>query len=263
METSERAERYARVVAPTVLGVARRAIALLDVEPGDAVLDAGANTGLAAFLAATVVGHEGTVVAIDPSEACLAVGQARAAAAGYRSIRWQASPLGVLPFAHESFDAVVSVHALASVGDPMTFLEEARRVTVEGGTVVVATWGAPRANEWIGAVERAAMREGVPVLAPVAPVGESGNLEALFQAAGLEAVDGMRYADPLRVAGADGLWEWAASLRPWAATLQGLDQGTEARVRDRLRREFEGRTHAGELVVGREITIVRATVPPS
>jgi SAM-dependent methyltransferase len=263
MDISERAERYARVVAPTLLGVARRAVAATGIEPAASILDAGTNTGLAAFLAATVVGPDGTIVAVDPEEAFLAVGKARAYAAGYRAISWQAFALGTLPFAHESFDAAMSVHALNLVADPVTFLEELRRVTVEGGTVVVATWGAPRENEWIGAIERAVSRAGGPTLPRVATIAEAGNIEALMQATGLVDVDGARYGDPLRVAGIGALWEWAVSLRPWTALLSGLDADVQARARDRLAREFEGRTRGGELSIGREMTIVRATVPPS
>lgn len=263
MESSERAESYARVVAPTLLGVARRAVAAAGIEPAGSVLDAGSNTGLAAFLAATVVGPDGTVVAVDPDEAYLAVGEARATAAGYRAIRWQAMPLETFPYAHESFDATLSVHAINLVADPVVYLEELRRVTVEGGAVVVATWGAPRENEWIGALERALSRAGGPRLPRAAVVAEPGNLEALMQGAGLADVEGVRFGDPLRVAGIDGLWEWIAALRPWAGVIAGLDGAVQARARDWLAREFDGRTLGGELAIGREMTMVRATVPPS
>lgn len=263
MERSDRAEQYARFVAPTMLGVARRAIALAGLEAGGAVLDAGANTGVVAFLAATIVGHDGTVVAVDPSHEYLGVGEARATAAGYRGIRWQASSLAVLPYAHESFDAAFSVHALSLVDDPMALLEELRRVTVEGGAVVVATWGSRRGNEWMGAVERAARWAGLETLPPIAPVSEEGNLEALMQAAGLEGVEGLRFSEPLRVAGIDGLWQWVTALRPWAGAFEDLEESVATRARDRLAQEFDGRTRAGELRVGREMTIVRATVAPS
>jgi|GEM_PF-6131609 SAM-dependent methyltransferase len=263
MVSSERAEQYARVVAPTLLGVARRAVAASGIEAAGSLLDAGANTGLAAFLAATVVGPDGSVVAIDPDEAFLAVGEARATAAGYRAIRWQAMALGVLPYAHESFDASVSVHAMDLMVDPVLLIEELRRVTVEGGAVVVANWGAPRENEWIGAVERAVGRAGGPTLPRAAVVAEPGNLEALMQAAGLGEVEGVRFGDPLRVQGIDGLWQWVAGLRPWADVLARLDDDVRMRAKDRLAREFEGRTRGGELAIGREMTLVRATVPPS
>jgi SAM-dependent methyltransferase len=263
MERSERAERYARVVAPSLLGVARRAVAAAGIEPEGSVLDAGANTGLAAFLAATVVGPDGSVVAIDPAAEYLAVGEARATAAGYGAIRWQAIALGVLPFAHESFDAVLSVHALNLVSEPMVYLEELRRVTVEGGSVVVATWGAPRENEWLGAIDRAVNRAGGPPLPRLAVAAEPGNLEALMQAAGLTDLEGVRFGDPLRVAGVGGLWEWATALRGWSEILTALDEDVQARAQDRLSREFEGRTRGGELAIGREMTMVRATVPPS
>ena len=97
----------------------------------------------------------------------------------------------------------------------------------------------------------------------VAVVAEPGNLEALMQAAGLVDVEGVRFGDPLRVAGVDGLWEWATALRSWSEVLLSLDVEVQARVRDRLAREFEGRTRGGELAIGREMTMVRATVPPS
>ncbi len=255
------AHAYAQRVAPSLLGVARRVIALAGIEEGQTILDAGTNTGLGAFLAASRVGEEGTVVALDPDPDFLAVAEARATAAGYGEIRWQAGALGVLKFAEEAFDHSISVHALDLAPEPVTLIEELRRVTVERGVVVVSTWGAKHGNEWLVEVERAVRRYGGVTLPSPAPASEPGNLEVLMQASGFDDIEAVRYPDHLRMGSVEDVWEWVKAVRSWSEALAGLSEGVSVHVVEHLRDEFGARIRGGELLVGREICIVRGVVP--
>jgi ubiquinone/menaquinone biosynthesis C-methylase UbiE len=255
------AHAYAQRVAPSLLGVARRVIALAGIEEGQTILDAGTNTGLGAFLAASRVGEDGTVVALDPDPDFLAVAEARATAAGYGEIRWQAGALGVLKFAEEAFDHSISVHALDLAPEPVTLIEELRRVTVERGVVVVSTWGAKHGNEWLVEVERAVRRYGGVTLPSPAPASEPGNLEVLMQASGFDDIEAVRYPDHLRMGSVEDVWKWVKAVRSWSEALAGLSEGVSVRVLEHLRDEFGDRIRGGELLVGREICIVRGVVP--
>ena len=84
------AQAFAQYVGPTLLGVARRAVDLAELEDGQAVLDVATGTGLAAFLAAERVGPEGTVIGLDtlPGDARRGRGAGRWAPAADQ-IRWQ------------------------------------------------------------------------------------------------------------------------------------------------------------------------------
>jgi SAM-dependent methyltransferase len=259
----QQAAAYAQYVAPTFLGVARRAVDLAELEDGQAVLDVATGSGLAAFIAAERVGREGTVIGLDSSPAFLAVAEARAAAAGNDQIRWQEGDPARLSYADESFDAVLCLQALVDFPRPDAVLEELRRVLVEGGRLVLTSWGSRAGNEWIDLVER--------VLRPVLPESERrpirllqpSNLEALLQAAGFEEVEVGRVTDRMRFLEDDGLWHWAAASREWGTHLAALPAAVQERVRSALAGALAARKRGGEATVGREIVFTRAVAPPS
>jgi ubiquinone/menaquinone biosynthesis C-methylase UbiE len=260
--TPEQARAYAQYVGPTLLGVARRAVDLAELEDGQAVLDVATGTGLAAFLAAERVGREGTVIGLDASPSMLAVAEERAAGAGNDQIRWQPGDPARLSYADESFDAVLCLQALIDFPRPDAVLEELRRVLVEGGRLVLTSWGARASNEWIELVELA--------LRPVHPAGarpfrllQPSNLEALLQAAGFEEIEVGRLVDRMRFLDADGLWHWAAASREWGPLLGTLPAAAQERVRAALARALADRQRGGEAAVGREFVFARAIAPPS
>ena len=113
-----RAQAYAQYVAPTLLGIARRAVDLAELEEGDSVLDVATGTGLAAFLAAERLGPEGTVIGLDSAPAMLAVAGERALGAGSPQIRWQEGDPARLAYADESFDAVLLLQSLFDLPPP-------------------------------------------------------------------------------------------------------------------------------------------------
>jgi SAM-dependent methyltransferase len=258
-----RAQAYAQYVAPTLLGIARRAVDLAELEEGDSVLDVATGTGLAAFLAAERLGPEGTVIGLDRSPAMLAVAGERALGAGSPQIRWQEGDPSRLSYADESFDAVLLLQALFDDPRPDAVLEELRRVLVEGGRLVLTSWGSRASNEWIDLVERALRpllpgRRALPFTLP-----QSGNLEALVQGAGFEQIEVGRVGDRMRFLDANGLWHWAAASREWGGLLGSLSESDRDLVQGALATALAGRQRGGEATVGREIVFVRAIAPAS
>lgn len=67
----DRARRYER--STWHAQYAHALVSVLDLQPGDRVLDCGAGTGMAARPAADAVGSHGHVVAVDVSERMLAL----------------------------------------------------------------------------------------------------------------------------------------------------------------------------------------------
>ncbi|MBP1765640.1 MAG: methylase involved in ubiquinone/menaquinone biosynthesis [Firmicutes bacterium] len=102
------------------------------LSPEAAVLDLGCGTGNYSIELA----KRGCVVSgIDSSPGMLAQGRCKAEALGL-SVRWLHSDFNALPFAAESFDAVLAVTALEFAPDPQNVLLEAMRVLKPGGSLI-------------------------------------------------------------------------------------------------------------------------------
>jgi SAM-dependent methyltransferase len=106
-------------------------------EPGMEILDIGCGTGNFSLELARI-GVK--VTGIDVSEAMLAKAREKAAREGL-AIEFLRADARQLPFADESFDAVVSVTALEFVPDLGEALQEAYRVLKTGGRLVVGLIG--------------------------------------------------------------------------------------------------------------------------
>ncbi|MGZ5442182.1 MAG: class I SAM-dependent methyltransferase [Thermoanaerobaculia bacterium] len=110
----------------------RRAIELLDLQPGERVLIDGCGTGLDLEL----LPRDCHITAIDITPAMVEKTRARAAALGM-TIDARVMDAASLDFADESFDCVVLHLILAVVPDPYGTAREAARVLRRGGRVSI------------------------------------------------------------------------------------------------------------------------------
>lgn len=116
-----------RAASPSVLGPVLEGLA---GAPGPRLLDVGGGTGNYA-VALRDHGFEPTV--LDLNEAMLE----RAATKGLPTVHGDAA---TLPFGDESWDAVVLISMLHHVPDWRAAIEEAKRVLVAGGRLVMMGW---------------------------------------------------------------------------------------------------------------------------
>lgn len=118
-------------------GIARRAIGLLDVQPGHAVLEVGFGPGVGVELLLEAAA-KGRVAGVDPSNEMLEQARARnakAVAAGRADLR-----LGVaeaLPFGDADFDRAMAINSMQIWSDRAAGLRELRRVLKPGGRIVL------------------------------------------------------------------------------------------------------------------------------
>src|SRR5215471_13936219 len=112
--------------APKMIEAAR-------VRQGQRVLDLACGTGVLAREAALRVGAKGSVVGLDANSGMLAV-----AATIAPTVEWQHGIAESLPFADESFDAVVCQFGLMFFSDKVRALREMFRVLNHRGRLALA-----------------------------------------------------------------------------------------------------------------------------
>lgn len=260
--SEEEARRYAQHVAPTFVTLARRAVDLAGIEAEQSVLDLCTGTGIAAFLAAERAGRDGSVIGLDASQAMLDIARERSAAVGYDFIAWHQGDAAQLAYADESFDAVLCVQGLMHLPRPDAALEEGRRVLVEGGRLVLTTWGGRVGNEWATLLDDALRRVAGPGAVPrSAGLSQPGNVEALLQAIGFTEIESARVPDRMRFQGVEGFWEWARAAGRWGRSIVALAPAAQERVFGVLEGTLRPRVRDGELAVSREIVYARAIAP--
>jgi ubiquinone/menaquinone biosynthesis C-methylase UbiE len=147
------AGKYAARMAKRGRGNARQYARLLTENGFHAgrVLDAGCGAGdVAIELARMLSGID--MIGVDLSEPLLDRAESSARKAGLSDrMTWQKANVESLPFADDSFDAVVSVYMLHHVGEPVAMLNEIERVLSPRGVLILEDI----ARSWIGWFDRA------------------------------------------------------------------------------------------------------------
>jgi arsenite methyltransferase len=139
MDFDERTSRHVEAVytTPDVVEQRRLLLETLELQPGERVLDIGSGPGFLACEMAAVVGEEGSVHGIDPSESMLAIAAHRERAPGSAPVEFSAADALSMPFEDASFDAAVSTQVYEYVEDMPAALAEARRVLRPGGRLLI------------------------------------------------------------------------------------------------------------------------------
>lgn len=133
-------EAYQRYLVPAIFeSWTERLLDRVDLQTGDRVLDVACGTGIVARHAVSRVGEPGSVVGLDVNEGMLAVAK-RVSTDEEFPIEWRQGDATDLPFADGSFDVVCCQQAIQFIDDPVSALEELRRVLASDGRVVVSVW---------------------------------------------------------------------------------------------------------------------------
>ncbi len=124
------------------------AIALMDIQPTDHVLDVGCGSGVAIKLIAQIA-VEGFVAGVDYSEEMVQQALRRnAAAVRAGRVEIKHGDVAALPYDDESFDKIIATETFNFWPDPVVNLQEVRRVLRPGGLVALAMEGSKEAPNW-------------------------------------------------------------------------------------------------------------------
>lgn len=114
----------------------RQVLDLLDLHPGQTVLDIGCGPGTDLAAMATAVAPAGQVIGVDRDPVMIA--EARARLAGQPSVEIRSGDVHALPLDDGSVDRARTDRVLQHVADPAQVLAEFRRVARPGGRIVMA-----------------------------------------------------------------------------------------------------------------------------
>ena len=120
----------------------RRTVERLPLAPGMSILDVCCGMGGSALPAAERVGPRGQVVAVDLAQNLLDKGARCAVERGLTNIEFRRGDLERLPFADQSFDAVICVFGIFFVPDLEGAVRGLWRLVRPGGYLAITIWGA-------------------------------------------------------------------------------------------------------------------------
>lgn len=125
----------AQYLSPMVAARRQKALALLELDAGESVLDIGNGPGFLTDEIAAAVGPSGRVTGIDRSPNMLAL--ARSRCAPRPQVTFQEADAVEIPFPAGTFDAAIAVQVYEYVPDMAAALRELYRVLRPGGRAVI------------------------------------------------------------------------------------------------------------------------------
>jgi ubiquinone/menaquinone biosynthesis C-methylase UbiE len=228
------AELYERFLVPTVtLPWARDLVERIGLQPGDRVLDIACGTGVVARLAASTVGDDGRVAAVDVNRGMLAVGRSLPSPAG-GPIEWYEASADALPFPDGEFDVALCQLGLQFFSDRPAALRETGRVLAVGGRVGATVFTSldrnPAAHALADVVDRHLGVGASSAKRSEHWLADPDELRELFSGAGFAGIRIETVTLDIRFASVD---EWVGiqfAATPLAALLAELDPSEREQV---------------------------------
>jgi arsenite methyltransferase len=112
--------------------------ALIDLKPGDTVLDLGSGGGIDVLLSAKRVGPTGKVYGLDMTDEMLALARENQRKAGATNVEFLKGTIDAIPLPDQSVDVIISNCVINLAVDKDAVLREAFRVLKHGGRFAVS-----------------------------------------------------------------------------------------------------------------------------
>lgn len=218
--------RYEDLWSRQVEPAQARLLEMVNLQPGERVLDVACGTGLVSFPAAEVVGPVGSVVGTDISEEMVAVANREAIAHDLPHVSFNRMDADTLDFPDASFDAVLCSLGMMYFPDPVQSLREIRRVLKPGGLVGAAVWGARNRCGWANIFPIVDARVHTEVCPLFFALGTQDALKTAMETAGFTDVRLERLSTVLRYESGEEACGAAFAGGPVALAYSRFDEGT-------------------------------------
>jgi ubiquinone/menaquinone biosynthesis C-methylase UbiE len=228
-------EAYERLMARWSRSAGEIFLDWLDIPTNLRWLDVGCGNG--AFTEAVIARcSPAEVIGIDPSEGQLAFARTRVAAT---SAQFRSGDAQALPFGDERFDVAVMALVINFLSEPAKAVSEMARVVRAGGWVGTYMWDVPGGGSPVHPIYVAIESLGMPCPRPAgAAVSRRHAMQALWEAAGLEAVESRVIRIPVTYASFDAFWQAnAAPVGPQGNAIHAMSPALRETVRVRLREQ--------------------------
>ena len=185
-------EKHREVIRQMFAGITAGLVADAQVALGQTVLDVATGPGEPALSVAAVVGPEGRVCGIDPVAGMVEAARRAAERLAIKNVEFEVAFADALPFAADTFDAVISRFGVMFFPSPVDGVREMLRVLKRGRRLALAVWHFAERNPFHTALARV-MDQFVPSppVEPDAPdafrFAEPGKLLKIFREAGVTA----------------------------------------------------------------------------
>ena len=263
-------EKYRAVIVGMFAPVAQALIEDARIVRGSSVLDVATGPGEPALTVAEVVGPNGRVVGTDVAPEMVEAARRETARRKLRNARFEVAFTESLPFAPNSFDAVVSRFGVMFFPSPLECLRSMLRVLKPGGRIAIAVWYLAERNPFDYVVSRVVNRYVEPAPPkPGAPdmfrFAKPGDLLAILQSAGATSASERVLQFSIRAPmSAEEFWtlrsEMSEKLRTKLANLSAPQRAALDREAIEALREYSSENR---ISIPAEVLIVSGAKPAS
>jgi SAM-dependent methyltransferase len=177
------------------------------------------------------------VMAVDPSDGQLSYARTRP---GTKQAQFRIGDAQALPFPDRSFDAVSMALVISFVPEPAKAAAEMARVVRPGGTVATYMWDMPGGGLPLAPISVAMKSMGMaPPTSPGADASRQENLRAVWEKAGLQAVETRVIRIPIAYADFNDFWD-SNSVRvgPSGKIINDMSPGAKEQLKAKLREQL-------------------------
>jgi SAM-dependent methyltransferase len=243
-----------------------RALAVLNAQPGERILDVGCGCGDTALALARAVGAAGHVLGLDLSGPMLARARERAAAAGLTNVAFELADAQTHALPRDAFDALFSRFGVMFFEAPGAAFSNLARALRAGGRVVFACWQPIAANLWVS--KPMAALASVLTLPPPPPPGAPGpfafgdpeRVRAILEEAGLGRIEFRSEQLPMVFSDLDEAAAFLTEMGPASRAVREAGGGDELRAKAQaaIRTAIASHVRAGRVELPSAIWVVNA-----